>query len=151
MSQSEESQSVLFNRHLDSKREQLRADSISIRNNGWFIPRWTERGGKNKQLIEDMKLPIDQAQFYRFRESDMDYNKIIPKSKMTQKYPLYVVADKLDQHLTELHGKKTGFVDDIPTKEFMKYYLIHIDPDDKLRQFSSFTNYKAQTLSGKQQ
>ena len=115
----------------------------SLQYDGWFIPKWTERGGKNKKLIEDMKLSMEESQFFKFKEADMDYNSIIPKSKSALKYPLYVIIEKLDEFLTEKYGKKTGFEGELPTKEHMKYYIIHVDPEDKLRIFSSFKNYKS--------
>ena len=56
----------------------------------WIKPNWTDRGGKNEALILDMEKSIEKAKYVRFLESEMDYNSIIPKSKATLKYPLYV-------------------------------------------------------------
>ena len=132
-------------------RDELKAKSSELRKKGYYQPMWTERGGKNSQLILDMEKPYNEARFARFKESQMNYNSIIPKTKNILKYPQYVVIDKIDKHLVKEENKKSGLEDCLPTKEFLKRYLLHIDPDDELGCWTSFTNYKGQTNAGKEQ
>ena len=78
-----------------------------------------------------MYKEYSKASFIRFKQKNMDYNDIIPKTQNTLKFPLYVVVDKLDQYCMQQYNKKTGYQDDIPTKDFVKKYLLHVDPQDQ--------------------
>ena len=107
-------------------KEQLKAKSSEQRKKGYLISPWQDRGGKNPELILDMEKPYNQALFYRIHESKVNYNQIIPKTKSTQKYPQYVIVDKLDKYLQLKEQKTTGMADHLPTKDFLKIYLLHI-------------------------
>ena len=61
----------------------------------------------------------------------MNFNEITPYLTNTLRYPLYVCVDKLDEYLLKKQGQTTGFdKNDLPSKNFFKQYLLHIDPKD---------------------
>ena len=62
-------------------KDDLRRESCALIKKGYFMPRWNERGGKNSDLILDMKKPEKESSFYRFYEKEIDYNKIVPLKK----------------------------------------------------------------------
>ena len=129
---------------------EMKAKNSEMRKRGFFQPLWSQRGSRNEALLKDLEKDIAESSYYRIKEKDMDFNKIIPLSRQTQKYPLYVVIEKLDDYLMQEHNKRSGFKDNIPIKEYLKYYILHVDPNDKMRLWCSFTNYKFLTSAGKE-
>ena len=130
---------------------EIRSKSSELFKLGYFIMKYTERGGKNEKLLIDMEKEYDKASFYRFKRKDMDLNQIMPLTEQTLKFPLYIIVEKQDGFLKEkFKGKTSGFKDDIPTKQHQKMYLLHVDPIDSMRVWCSFTNYRLLTDSGKE-
>ena len=130
---------------------EMKSKNSELRKKGYFQPLWSQRGSRNEALLKDFDKDEEESNYYRIKEKDMDFNKIMPLSRQTQKYPLYCVVQKLDEYLTENFNKVSGFKDNLPTKEYQKYYILHVDPTDTMRLWCSFTNYRFLTNSGKEQ
>ena len=129
----------------------MKAKNIEMKKKGYFQPKWSERGSRNEALLRDLDKSEKECQFYRIKEKQMDWNKIVPLCSQTQKYPQYCVVQKLDEYLTKNFNKKSGLMDNLPTKEYQKYYILHVDSSDSMRLWCSFSNYRLLTESGKEQ
>ena len=129
-----------------------RGRSLSLIMKGFFQPSWNEKGGKNQQLINEFTRVRagKKTKFCRFKVEQMNFNEITPYINNTLRYPLYVCVDKLDEYLLKKQGQTTGFdKNDLPSKNFFKQYLLHIDPKDVQNSWTSFQNFRGLTKSGK--
>ena len=84
---------------------------------GFFYMAWGTPGCKNLNLLKDFKKPENKWKYHFFYTSQMDFNEIWKKSQKTFKFPLYIIADKIDQHLEAIIKKKSGFSGFLPSKQ----------------------------------
>jgi len=73
--------------HVKLTNTEIRSKSSELFKLGYFIMKYTERGGKNEKLLIDMEKDYVRADYYRFKRKDMDLNQIMPLTEQTLKYP----------------------------------------------------------------